>query len=316
MKRLFALLLLALAPLLGHAQQRTFNQAELDALVAPVALYPDAVLGQVLVAATYPHQVAEAAAWSRAHPHLAGDDAVRASQPYGWHPAVNSLVAYPDLLARMADSPQWVRDLGEAYALQEPYVLDTVQQLRRRAEASGYLRSDAERHVYREEERIVVQPAHAQVVYIPYYNPLVVFGPWWWASYRPVFWRPWHARPVHSHWQAWHHHHHQRHRAVHARSYPRAHSQPHSRVQIQQAPVRIQNNGAPSVAAQQQAADTARYIERQRAANQPSPAVRQQQQREIRMPAPGGFSQHRSQVREERHEQRREAHQHRKDRRG
>lgn len=161
---------------------REFNQAELDALLAPVALYPDALLSQILVAATYPDQVAEAA---------------RGGQSARWHPAVTALTAFPEVLARMAENPQWLRDLGEAYLGYEPYVMETVQQLRRRAEAAGNLQSDAQRQVVRQGETIVVQPVYPQVVYAPYYNPLVVFGTWWWTSYRPVLWRPWHARPVH-----------------------------------------------------------------------------------------------------------------------
>jgi hypothetical protein len=159
---------------------REFNQAELDALLAPVALYPDALLSQILVAATYPDQVAEAA---------------RGGQSSRWHPAVTALTAFPEVLARMAENPQWLRDLGEAYLGYEPYVMETVQQLRRRAEAAGNLQSDSQRQVVRQGETIVVQPVYPQVIYAPYYNPLVVFGTWWWTSYRPVLWRPWHARP-------------------------------------------------------------------------------------------------------------------------
>jgi len=165
---------------------REFNQAELDALLAPVALYPDALLSQILVAATYPDQVAEAA---------------RGGQSARWHPAVTALTAFPEVLARMAENPQWLRDLGEAYMGYEPYVMETVQQLRRRAEAAGNLQSDAQRQVVRQGETIVVQPVYPQVIYAPYYNPLVVFGSWWWTSYRPVVWRPWYARPVQVRWQ-------------------------------------------------------------------------------------------------------------------
>lgn len=179
--------------------RREFNQAELDALLAPVALYPDSLLTHILTASTRPFDVAQAARWSRSNPHLSGEAAVLAAQPWVWHPSVAALTAFPDVLIRMDENPQWLRDLGDAWMGSERYVMETVQQLRRRAEATGNLRSDDRQQVYRQSETIVVQPAVQQVVYAPYYNPLVVFGTWWWTSYRPVVWRPWPARPVYAH---------------------------------------------------------------------------------------------------------------------
>src|SRR5260221_8634413 len=101
---------LSFLPSAGRAQ--SYSQAELDALLAPIALYPDPVLSQVLDAATAPNEVAEAAQWSQANRGMTGDDAVRAVQQYPWRPSVKALVAYPELLARMAESPQWTFDLG------------------------------------------------------------------------------------------------------------------------------------------------------------------------------------------------------------
>ena len=178
----------------AHAQ-KVYDQGELDALLAPIALQPDGVVSQVLIAATYPEEVAAAAAWSRANPHLRGDDAVRAVADEPWDPAVKALVAFPDLLARMEESPQWLHDLGEAFLLQEAHVMDTVQALRRRAQAAGHLASTSEYSVYPHGEAIVVEP-RSQVVYVRYYDPYVVYGSWWWPHYRPVFWRPWAPRPV------------------------------------------------------------------------------------------------------------------------
>lgn len=200
MKRWIALILvagLALWQLPAQAQPRLFNQAELDALLAPIALYPDSVLSHVLVASTQPQEIREAAAWSRANPHLAGEAAVQAAEPLPWHPSVKALLAFPDLLARMDESPQWTADLGHAFGEQEPYVMDTVQALRQRAQASGALQSNANYSVQQNGSSIEVYPAQPDVVYVPYYDPYVVYGTWWWPAYRPVFWRPWHARPVH-----------------------------------------------------------------------------------------------------------------------
>jgi hypothetical protein len=186
----------ALAPLAAHAQARVFNQAELDALLAPIALYPDPLLNQVLDASLYPDEVAQAAAWSRANPQLSGDAALQTVESTPWHPGVKVLVAEPEVLARMGESPQWVADLGQAYATHGPYIQTTVQQLRARAQASGYLQSDQYQQVYTQDSQIVVQPVYPNVVYAPYYNPFVVYGTWWWPAYRPVYWRPWVPRPV------------------------------------------------------------------------------------------------------------------------
>jgi hypothetical protein len=195
MKALLALVLFALT-VTAQAQPRAYPQAELDALLAPVALYPDPLLSQILMAATYPEDVAEAARWSRANPQVKGEDAVRAVASAGWDPSVKSLVAFPEILARMDESPQWLADLGEAFLAQEPQVMATVQALRQRAQASGHLASNDYQQVQPQGEAIVVQPAHPHYAYAPYYDPYVVYGPWWWPAYRPVFWRPWHPAPV------------------------------------------------------------------------------------------------------------------------
>ena len=187
-------LAVALAAVNAHAQ-RVFEQPELDALLAPIALYPDPLIAHVLNASLYPQDVADAAAWSRANPQLKGDAAVRTVEGQLWHPSVKALMAYPDVLARMAESPQWLQDLGEAFSAQAPNVTATVQALRARAQANGNLQSNDQQYVYQQDEAIIVQPVYPHVVYAPYYNPYVVYGPWWWTAYSPVVWRPWVARP-------------------------------------------------------------------------------------------------------------------------
>jgi hypothetical protein len=199
MNRWIALVLLAALAawqLPAQAQPRVYNQAELDALLAPVALYPDEVLSNILVASTYPDDVRQAAEWSRANAQLSGEDAVRAAEAMPWHPSIKALVAFPDVLGRMNESPQWVADLGAAFREQEPYVMDTVQRLRRRAQANGALQSNDQYTVQQQGPDLAVYPAQPQVVYVPYYDPYVVYGTWWWPAYRPVFWRPWYPRPA------------------------------------------------------------------------------------------------------------------------
>jgi len=192
LRKFIAALLAALtfAPALAPAQDR-FSQPELDRLLAPVALYPDPLLSQVLMAATYPADVVEAARWSRANPQFAGDEAVRAADGYDWDPSVKSLLAFPHLLQRMDENLPWTRSLGEALLAQEPHVMDTVQQLRWRANAAGNLRSDERILVQPQGAAIAIAPYQPQVLYVPYYDPLVVYGPWWWPAYQPVYWAPW-----------------------------------------------------------------------------------------------------------------------------
>jgi len=190
----FLAVLLVAFPVFAQAQ-RANSQAELDQMLAPIALYPDPLLSQVLMAAAYPAEVAEAARWSLANPGLQGDDAVRAAQNQDWDPSVQSLVAFPQILAQMAENHGWARSLGDAFLLQEPQLMETVQQLRQRAQAAGNLQSSEQIRVQQQGQAIVVQPASPQYVYVPYYDPRVVYGPWWWPAYRPVHWAPW-PRPV------------------------------------------------------------------------------------------------------------------------
>jgi hypothetical protein len=186
----------ALSFLPGLAQAQSYGQPQLDALVAPIALYPDDVVRLVLDASSAPSEVAEAAQWSKNNRGMTGEDAVRAVQEYPWQPSVKALVAYPDLLERMAESPQWTTDLGKAWLAQQADVMSTVEALRQRAYSSGTLRSDNYQNVESTDQGISVVPAMPYIYYVPYYDPLAVYGGWWWPAYRPVFWRPWRASPV------------------------------------------------------------------------------------------------------------------------
>jgi Protein of unknown function (DUF3300) len=193
MKRLLAVLLSLLVALpAAYAQGRkAVPQAELDQMLAPVALYPDPLLSQVLMASTYPLEIVEAARWSRANPGIQGDEAVRAVAEKDWDPSVKSLLAFPNLLARMDEQLDWTRRLGDAFLAQETQVMDTVQQLRQRAQASGNLAPDERQSVVVEGGTIAIEPTNPRVVYVPYYDPYVVYGPWWWSAYPPVVWAPW-----------------------------------------------------------------------------------------------------------------------------
>ncbi|AFT89473.1 DUF3300 domain-containing protein [Paraburkholderia phenoliruptrix] len=165
---------------------RISNQ-QLDSLSAPIALYPDALLAQVLMASTFPQDIAAAAAWSRAHPNTKGDDAVRAVAGESWDPSVQSLVAFPQVLATMASKPDWVAQLGNAFLAQPNDVMDSVQRLRRQAQQTGNLKTSEQQKVIVEESTIQIVPANPQVVYVPTYNPTVVYGTWPYPAYPPVY---------------------------------------------------------------------------------------------------------------------------------
>ena len=191
---LFPFLVLALAAPAGFAQSapvRAYSQAELDQMLAPIALYPDALLTQILMASTYPLEVVKAARWSDVHPGLQGDEAVRAVEGEDWDPSVKSLVAFPRVLAMMDERLDWTQSLGEAFLEQEPYVMDTIQRLRERALASGNLASNDGMLVSQQAGLIVIEPANPLVVYVPYYDPMLVYGGWWWPAYPPVRWARW-----------------------------------------------------------------------------------------------------------------------------
>ncbi len=173
-------------------QQPTFRQEELDQMLAPIALYPDELLVQVLMAATYPLEIVEAARWVQANPNLPGDQLAAALEQQGWDPSVKSLVNFPSVLQMLNDRLDWTQRLGDAFLAQKDQVMDTVQKLRQRAQAQGYLRSTNQERVLvdPQSQAIDIEPVDAQEVYVPAYDPTVVYGPWWWPAYPPYYYYP------------------------------------------------------------------------------------------------------------------------------
>jgi hypothetical protein len=176
------------APVQGRP---AFTQQELDQMLAPIALYPDTLLSQILMASTYPLEIVEAARWSKANPNLKGDEAVKAVEQNSWDPSVKSLVAFPQVLQMMDEKLTWMQRLGDAFLSQQAQVMDTVQSLRQKAYAAGNLKSTDQVRVEHQGQTIVVESPSPQVVYVPYYDPMVVYGSWWWPAYPPVYWGPW-----------------------------------------------------------------------------------------------------------------------------
>ncbi|MDQ7982189.1 DUF3300 domain-containing protein [Paraburkholderia sp. SARCC-3016] len=171
---------------LAQTAAKISNQ-QLDSLTAPIALYPDALLAQVLMAATFPQQIQDAEQWSKANSQEHGDNAVKAVASEPWDPSVQSLVAFPQVLATMASKPDWVTQLGNAFLAQPNDVMDSVQRLRKQAQQAGNLKTTEQQKVIVEQSTIQIVPANPQVVYVPTYNPTVVYGAWPYPAYPPVY---------------------------------------------------------------------------------------------------------------------------------
>ena len=177
-----------------QAEDKTFSEAELDQMMAPIALYPDALLSQILMACTYPADVSDAIKWSKDNPKQEGDAAIEAVKDKSWDPSVMSLVAFPQVLTMMGEQQDWVQSVGDAFLANSEGVMDTVQKLRKKAKDEGNLETTEQQEVIVEEQPsetvIIIEPAAPQIVYVPVYNTTVVYGTWWWPHYRPWYYYP------------------------------------------------------------------------------------------------------------------------------
>jgi len=169
----------------GKATSKRFSQEELDQVLAPIALYPDSLLAQVFIAATYPLEVVMADRWVKQHKDLKGDELNNAVSKQPWDASVKALVPFPDVLTMMSQKLDWTQKVGDAFLEQQADVMDTVQKLRKRAADAGNLKSTEQQKVIVEQEVIRVEPVNPQVVYVPVYDPWWVYGPWWWPAYPP-----------------------------------------------------------------------------------------------------------------------------------
>ncbi len=186
------LALLLVLPMGLEAQTTyTYSQEQLDRLLAPIALYPDALLSQILMASTYPLEIVEADRWLKGNPGLSGDRLDDALKEKPWDVSVKSLCHFPKVLAMMSDKIDDTESLGEAFLAQQDQVMDTIQGLRAKARAVGNLETDNNRKVAVEDRYISIEPATPDVIYVPVYDPCWVYGPWWYPSCAPLwFWWP------------------------------------------------------------------------------------------------------------------------------
>lgn len=172
------------------AQPAQESPAELQQLVAPFALYPDALVAQILAASTYPTQIVEADRWLQKHPKLQGEELARDVDKESWDPSVKALTQFPSVLARMDQNLSWTSAVGDAYFNQEQDVLDAVQVMRKRAEDAGTLQSTPQQSVATQGSTIIIQPAVPDVCYLPIYDPWTVYGAPL-AVYPGFFFEPW-----------------------------------------------------------------------------------------------------------------------------
>jgi len=167
--------------------QQTADQ--LQQLVAPIALYPDSLVAQVLAASTFPAEVVEADRWVQANPDLKGDALAQAVDQQSWDPSVKALTAFPTVLGNMDKNISWTSSLGDAYYNQEQGVMDAIQVMRQKAQQAGNLKDTPQQTVQTQGSDIVIQPAQPDVVYVPAYNPWLVYG------YPVVAWPGWYPYP-------------------------------------------------------------------------------------------------------------------------
>ena len=178
----------------ASAGAKSFSQQELDQLVAPIALYPDTVLAQVLMASTYPLEVVQAARWQAANKKLKGNQLQQAADKQDWDASVKALVTAPNVLSMMNDQLDWTTDLGNAVLAQQADVMDAIQRLRAKAQDNGKLATTKQQTVsvaqQEGKEVIVIEPASPETVYVPYYEPQVVYGTWPYPDYPPYYFPP------------------------------------------------------------------------------------------------------------------------------
>lgn len=164
------------------------NKSELSELLAPIALYPDALLSQILVASTYPLEIVQASRWRANNAYLSEDEVIKAVADMDWDPSVKALAPYEDLLSRVTDDLDWLQSLGDAFLSNEDLVLESVQDLRQAARQNGSIADNDYYEVLEDDSNIIIESTQREIVYVPYYDTRVVYGSSYWSGYHPVYW--------------------------------------------------------------------------------------------------------------------------------
>lgn len=184
------ILFLGAGPAFAQSSQ-ILKPEELDQLVAPIALYPDTLLSQVLIASTYPLEVVEAERWVKQNKNLKGDALKKAVDPKKWDDSIKALAATPDVLGMMSDKLDWTQKLGDAVLAQQADVMDAIQRLRQKAQANDKLKTTKQQKVTTSTQAgktyVAIEPTEPNTVYVPYYDPAVVYGSWPYPAYPPYY---------------------------------------------------------------------------------------------------------------------------------
>ena len=176
-----------------------FSDAQLEQMLAPIALYPDSLLTHILIAATYPLEVVMASQFHSNNKQLSDEQLMKKAETMDWDPSVVALLAFPTVLEKLSNDLIWTQDLGDAFLENEVGLLGSIQSLRAQAYSANSLSKMKNMSVTHEDNQIVIEPIQREIVYVPYYDPRVVYGRWRWHNYPPVYWAPFYGYTVHPH---------------------------------------------------------------------------------------------------------------------
>ncbi len=189
----------------SNNQEASFSEAELAQMLAPIALYPDSLLTHILIASTYPLELVQAKRLQEKNKLLPTEQLMDKAKGEEWDPSVTALLAFPTVLEKLSEDLEWTQDLGDAFLQDEEKMLASIQTLRHQADEADSLSEMDNMAVSRVDNQIIIEPAQPEVIYVPYYDPRVVYGHWAWYSYPPVYWTPYpyYVRPPYGHFY-WH----------------------------------------------------------------------------------------------------------------
>ncbi len=169
----------------SQGSSASVSQAELEQMLAPIALYPDSLLTHILIASTYPLEVVQAQRWLAQRPKLSLDQIMSQAEDKDWDPSVKALLAFPVVLQKMSDDLDWTQRLGEAFLEDEGQVMNGIQSLRQQADKANSLANMDNMAITRANNHIIIEPVRREIVYVPYYDPRVVYGTWRWGVAYP-----------------------------------------------------------------------------------------------------------------------------------
>ena len=190
----------------NQLEQTPYSEGQLAQMLAPIALYPDSLLTHILIASTYPLEVVQAHRWQQSKQHLSTQKQIDKAQNKDWDPSVVALIAFPNVLQKLSEDLDWTQSLGDAFLQDEAQVLASIQTLRQEADNANSLEQMENMQVTRVSDQIIIEPVKKEIVYVPYYDPRIVYGYWRWYRYPPVYWAvyPGYVRPSYGHfyWRA------------------------------------------------------------------------------------------------------------------